>query len=254
MLCSTIRKLLIASPRLQATAATRHRNYYDPSNQAVSEGENFSNWSPPRSRRPNDSSLEDLRKYYQATPTPNDPFIGICKEPLSDKIVSLLHTPPEPVDIRIKRVDGSLYVPSSYYPDLLNKTFGIGGWNIIPISEPSFIQNPDGSRIVSREFGLYISGRFMMMAIGDGPWYTPSGYKSGLVYAFEFAKREALTSCCRELGIAKVLYNEDFVNKWRSENAEQIMCENVTTNASKPMWIKKGSDAPITYPWQRTSI
>lgn len=250
-----MRKLL-ATPRMMTASLMnmRRMSYYDnSSNQIADEEDNYSNWSPPKpNRRQNDSIIENLRNFYHATPKPNDPFVGMSEGPLSEDVLTLLRTPPLPADIRIKR-DGSLYVLSSFYPDLLNRTFGVGGWNIIPISEPTFIQNQDGSKIVTREFGLYFLGRFMVMGVADGPLYHNVGYKSGLSYAFEFAKREALAFCCKELGMAKNIYEEEFVKKWRDENADTVTCEHLTTKLTKQMWIKKGSDTPFTYPWQRVN-
>ena len=250
-----MRKLL-AAPRMMITSSMnmRRMNYYDNSNQIVDEEDNnYSNWSPPKhNKRQNDSVIENLRNFYKAAPKPNDPFVGMSKEPLSEDVLTLLRTPPPPADIRIKR-DGTLYVLSSFYPDLLNRTFGVGGWSIIPISEPTFLQTQDGSKILSREFGLYFLGSFMIMGIAEGPLYQNVGFKTGVSYAFEFAKREALTICCRELGMAKNLYEDGFVSKWRDENADTVTCEHLTTKVTKQMWIRKGSDTIFTYPWQRVS-
>ena len=246
-----MRKLL-ATPRMMITSAMKFRrmNYDSNTNQMTDEEENYSNWSPPKPNKRQNDSIENLRNFYHSAPKPNDTFVGLSKEPLSEDILTKLMTPAPTADIRIKR-DGSLYVVSSFYPDLLNRTFGVGGWSIIPISEPTFFQNHDGCKIISREFGLYFLGRFMAMGIAEGPLYQYVGYKSGLSYAFDFAKREALAFCCKELGIAKNIYEEEFVNKWRDENAESVTCEHQTTKVTKQLWLKKGSDTQFTHPWQR---
>ena len=250
---------LLVIPRMMTTTSMniRRMNYYDNnSNQIADEDEIYLNWSPAKPNsfdsKQNDSIIKNLRNFYHAAPKPNDPFVGMSKEPLSEDILTLLRSPPPAADIRIKR-NGNLYVLSSFYPDLLNRTFGVGGWSINPISEPTFFQKRDGSRVISREFGLYFLGGFMVMGLGEGILYHNIGYKSGLSYAFEFAKREALTLCCKELGMAKNIYEEEFVNKWRDENAETVTCEHLTTKLTKQFWFKKGSDTQFTYPWQRVN-
>ena len=229
------------------------RRFYESSNQMPSEEDSYTDWSQPRVRKQTGTPFDEVRNSYKSGPIPNDTFIGISNAPLSKDILAVLITPPNPADIKIKRLDGGLYISTDFYLNLLNKAVGVGGWSIIPISEPTFYQSQEGVKFLIREFSFYILGRFVSLGIGEAPWYTGSGQKSGIVSAYEIAKRDALTLCCKEIGMAQCLYNEEFAKNWRDKYADRTMCENTITKVTKSFWLKKDSEAIISYPWQRCS-
>ena len=229
------------------------RRFYETSNQLPVEGDSYSDWSQPRVRKQTGTPFAEVRTAYKSGPIPNDAFVGISDKPLSKDILAILNTPPDPSEINIKRMDGALYISTDFYQNLLNKAVGVGGWSIVPISEPTFLQNQEGVRVLIREFGFYILGRLITIGIGEGPWYNGTGLKTGIVSAYEVAKRDALSMCCKELGMAQSLYNEEFINNWRDKYAEKKMCENIVTKATKSLWVKKDSNTPISYPWQFSS-
>ena len=68
------------------------------------------------------------------------------------------------------------------------------------------VQNEvEGAQLITREYGLYCSGRFVAQAMGEHTFYS----KSNLAYgkACESAKSNALMRCCKDLGIASELWD-----------------------------------------------
>ena len=243
-------------PVLQSDSVLGQKRFYQIPNQNLAPGDNtnsYSEWSQPRHKKQPGTPFAEVRSAYKASPIPKDPFGGISSNPLSEEILAVLNTAPDPSEINIKRMDGALYITSDFYQHLLNKAVGPGGWSIVPISEPTFLENQEGVKVLIREFGLYMLGRFMSVGIGEAPWYLGTGLKSGIVNSYEIVKRDALTMCCKELGMAQSLYNERFIIDWREKYAEKKLCENMITKGTKSFWIKKGNFAAISPPWRLCS-
>lgn len=190
---------------------------------------------------------------FEGCSSPPNVYMGMSEKPLDQSIISILHVAPEDSEIQIKRFDGGLYMYQHFYQSLLNKAFGIGGWSIVPISKPTLFQIQDSTWCLIREFGLYCEGRFLAMGVGESMCYGFSQQRSGVLTAYEVSKRDALHSCCRDLGMTQQLIEEEFVNTWREKYAERIMCEHVSTKVNKFLWRKKGHDSAISYPWRPTS-
>ena len=71
---------------------------------------------------------------------------------------------------------------------------------------PCRLQNEvEGAQLITREYALYCSGRFVAQAMGEHTFYS----KSNLAYgkACESAKSNALMRCCKDLGIASELWD-----------------------------------------------
>ncbi|HUX54241.1 MAG TPA: hypothetical protein VMV56_07500 [Williamwhitmania sp.] len=136
-------------------------------------------------------------------------------------------------DINI-RPDGIVYLPQVFYRDVLNKAFGHGQWVII--QQSTKIENNRVFYIGS----LYIRGCFISQAIGEAE-YFPSNPKSSWGTAYEGAKSDCVTRCCKDLGIAKKLWQPRFIEKWTDRNAVKVW-RNKTS--------KRGSDKPSCYQWR----
>lgn len=73
------------------------------------------------------------------------------------------------------------------------------------VRSPPLQNEVEGAQLITREYGLYCSGRFVAQAMGEHTFYS----KSNLAYgkACESAKSNALMRCCKDLGIASELWD-----------------------------------------------
>jgi hypothetical protein len=103
-------------------------------------------------------------------------------------------------------VTGLIYLPEIKYRRILNQAFGPGGWALMPRGETLHYQNEgEGAQLITREYSLYCHGRFISQATGEHTFYSKSNLSYGK--ACESAKSNALTRCCKDLGIASELWD-----------------------------------------------
>ena len=67
----------------------------------------------------------------------------------------------------------------------------------------------EGSQLITREYALYCSGRFVAMATGEHAFYSKSNLRYGK--ACESAKSNALMRCCKDLGVASELWDPQVI-------------------------------------------
>lgn len=130
---------------------------------------------------------------------------------------------------------GEVYVSQVHYRRLLNKVFGPGGWALVPRGPWSKQGNT-----ITREYALVgPGGRFISEAIGEAD-YQPDNARMSYASACEAAKSNALTRCCKDLGIASECWDKRFCEQWIAKHAVKVWRQSST----KPQWRRK--DAP---PW-----
>jgi hypothetical protein len=101
----------------------------------------------------------------------------------------------------------------------------------------------DNAGICYAEFALYAEGRFVSMATGEMRLHDNNDNMSkGDV--LEGVKSNALTRCCKDLGIAAELWDRSFADAWREANCVKVWVERRDGKA-KPQWRKV--DAPFIY-------
>jgi hypothetical protein len=175
-------------------------------------------------------------------------FSGMSQNNFTEHQKQVLLAPINSDDIRI-RPDGFPYYPQTFYRRILNDLFGPGNWCIKPETLGS--ENPVcvmGSTVCFSG-SLYINGKFISFSIGEGK-YIENNSNSSFATAFESAKSDCITRCCKDLGIAGELWNPNFTEQWIKENAVQVWCVNKKDNTKKQFW-RKNTSAPIdTYPWK----
>lgn len=147
---------------------------------------------------------------------PRDPYEGIASAPFPPKAQEILMRDLDDQDIEIRPDDGMLYLPGVRYRQRLNAAFGLGGWGLRPKGEPKVNGNQ-----VFYTAQLYCLGRFVAEAMGEGKW-VPSNPKSSYGTALESAKTDALTRCCKDIGIATQLWDPSFARRWKHEWAVHI--------------------------------
>jgi hypothetical protein len=135
----------------------------------------------------------------------DDPYFGISTSTFPQRILSVLLHPVNEQDVEIKP-DGLIYLPEIKYRRILNQAFGPGGWALMPRGETLHYQNEgEGAQLITREYSLYCHGRFISQATGEHTFYSKSNLSYGK--ACESAKSNALTRCCKDLGIASELWD-----------------------------------------------
>lgn len=129
---------------------------------------------------------------------------------------------------------GEVYVSQVHYRRLLNQVFGPGAWALVPRS--GWINHAE---TVCREYALYVRGVFVAEAIGETD-YQPDNDRMSYASAAEGCRSNALTRCCKDLGIASVCWDRKWSNTWRSQHCVQVWRE----STKKPQWRRKDSE-----PW-----
>jgi hypothetical protein len=124
---------------------------------------------------------------------------------------------------------GEVYVSQVHYRRRLNAVFGPGGWALVP--RGPFAMNGNA---ITREYALVgPGGRFISEAIGEAE-YQPTNDRMTYASACEAAKSNALTRCCKDLGIASECWDRRFAEKFKAERCGAFWRKN--SKARKPEW------------------
>jgi hypothetical protein len=125
---------------------------------------------------------------------------------------------------------GEVYVSQVHYRRLLNRVFGPGGWALVPRG-PFAMQG----NTITREYALVgPGGRFISEAIGETE-YQPNNARMSYASACEAAKSNALTRCCKDLGIASECWDRRWCDRWIAKHAVKVWRKGVT----KPQWRRR---------------
>lgn len=112
---------------------------------------------------------------------------------------------------------GEVYVAQVHYRRLLNEVFGPGGWAMVPRGPFSMQGNT-----ITREYALVgPGGRFISEAIGEAD-YQPNNPRMSYASACEAAKSNALTRCCKDIGIASECWDRRWCEQWISHHAVKV--------------------------------
>jgi len=126
---------------------------------------------------------------------------------------------------------GEVYVSQVHYRRRLNEVFGPGAWAMVPRGQ--FVAEEKGKkRFVYREYALVVNGRFISESVGEQEYFPES---STYATACEGVKSNALTRCCKDLGIASECWDRNFCQKFQDEKCVQVWLE----DSKKPVWRRK---------------
>jgi hypothetical protein len=64
----------------------------------------------------------------------------------------------------------------------------------------------------------------------------------------EAIKSNALTRCCKDLGIASELWDPVFIYEWKKKSTSTVFCTHQRTKEKKRLWRRK--DREFDYPWK----
>lgn len=144
-------------------------------------------------------------------------FDGMSAKPFDEAIRKVLAEPVDPNDVETKP-DGIVYLPGIFYRDRLTRAFGVGGW-AIAARGPVKTRSQGGGELVIWPGALFCLGRFVSEAIGQCVYYPNN---KGMTYAdaVEGAKTDCITRCCKDLSIARELWDPGWRTEWQAKYAE----------------------------------
>lgn len=145
--------------------------------------------------------------------------------------------PLDPEDIEIKP-DGIAYLPEIKYRRILNQAFGPGGWGLAPRGELSV-----GDKVVTREYALVVGGRFVAQARGECGYFSDDTIPT----AAEGCKSNALSRCCKDLGIASELWDPRFLRTFKKKHCHEIWVEHVVNKKKRQIWTRKDQEPGYPY-------
>lgn len=153
-------------------------------------------------------------------------FGGYTTKAFSETCKAALSQPIPPKDIEI-RPDGLLFLPEIKYRRILNESFGNGNWKLIPRS-PHFHCALGNGYLLMRDYALICDSIFVSQARGEQEFYQ----MKQLGGAVEAVKSNALTRCCKDLGIASELWDPTFVKEFKAKHFQ------FKTKLGKSTWEK----------------
>lgn len=206
----------------------------------------FSHLSHPSQKNHFKSSSNHV-SYFKFHQQRNYSLKIISGSPFPPEIVKSLRAPIDTNDIEIKP-DGILYLPEIKYRRILNKSFGPGGWAMVP--QGDFIIK-DG--FVCQQFALYADGRFVASSWGEQSYDEQKMRFKSLATSLEGAKSNGLMRCCKDLGIASELWDPQYIIEWKKHFVAEIWATNRITGKKKKLYRRKDRP-PFEYPWVEEKV
>lgn len=167
-------------------------------------------------------------------------YVGMSEAPVTEEQAAILGRALTPEDIDL-RPDGQVYMGHAKLRQRLNEAFRPGGWAIrrlssVDVNVATEAQADRGAEFVmSAEFALYVGGRFVSAARGEQKYQDNGEMTYG--DAAEGMKSNAISRCCKDLGIALDLWDRTFADRWRNEHGVKVWGENRSGQRwRKPQW------------------
>lgn len=143
-----------------------------------------------------------------------DPYVGISQLALTMQECDRLREPIPVEDLDILPT-GEVYASQVRYRRILNEVFGPGSWALRPMSDPK-VQG----QTIMRLYALYVRGAWVSEAPGECD-YQPNNPRMSYATALEAAKSNALTRCCKDLGIASECWDKRFCEQFKKDHCVQ---------------------------------
>lgn len=181
-----------------------------------------------------ETRVGDIAVIHERDLSMNDStYVDMSQRPVTPEQADILNRdlPDEDIDIR---PDGAIFMSHARLRRRLNEAFRPGGWalrRLTPIhsSEPTANQNKI-DLVLSAEYALYAEGRFLSAARGEQKYQDNGEMTYG--DAVEGLKSNALSRCCKDLGIALDLWDRAFADRWRERHCVKVWRE----GSRKPQW------------------
>jgi len=162
-------------------------------------------------------------------------FEGAAAAPFPAEAAAVLAAPVDEREVEI-RSDGIVYLPGVAYRRILTRAFGAGAWALLPRG-PS--RERDG--LVIYHGALFVLGRFVSEAVGECQTRGGMSYASSL----EGARTDALTRCCKDLGVATELWDPAWREQWLAKYAVKEWRDGKNGERGKWHWSLKAARGDI---------
>jgi hypothetical protein len=130
---------------------------------------------------------------------------------------------------------GEVYVSHIHVRRRLNDAVGPMAWALRPVSEVD-IKTKAGE--MYREFALIVLGRVVATAFGSARYYADSA-RMDFADTAEAVKSNALTRCCKDLGIASECWDREWCDDWREKYAVHVWVVEKKRAKENGQWVDK---------------
>lgn len=150
-------------------------------------------------------------------------FAKAGSRPLAKAMDRKLRAPIHPTNEADILPTGEIYMSHVHVRRRLNEAVGAMGWAIRPVSD---LMQADNNQL-TREFALIVLGRVVATAYGSAKYY-PHNRQGGAnpradkADSAEMVKSNALTRCCKDLGIGSECWDRHWCDAWREKHAVHV--------------------------------
>jgi hypothetical protein len=149
---------------------------------------------------------------------------------LTDEECTKLDAYGEPPPEQISFKDGLAYLPQVFYRDALNQVFGFGQWALLEVATDR--EQKGNFDVIYFRGHLYVRGCYVASACGEAKYFFNNG-NSTYATAWESAKSDCITRCCKDLGIARKLWDKKFTDGLKKGNTPQSAGTGVKTSPAQ---------------------
>ena len=168
---------------------------------------------------------------------------GLTTKRFPDDVSKILQQPLKIEDIQL-RPDGLLYLPEIRYRKVLNDAFGPGNWKLLPRSG-HYKVSIGNAFLLLRDYALICDSTFVSIARGEHDFFS----MNNLGAAIESVKSNALTRCCKDLGIASELWDPTFIQNFKKNHTTSTRVKHAQTGKTSYLTVKQGDS--VEYPYKK---
>lgn len=170
----------------------------------------------------------------------DDTYRGMSEHPVSEQQAAILTAEVRDDEIDI-RPDGAIFLNHAKYRQRLNAAFRPMGWAMRRLGPVRFEEQENGGMAYA-EYALYVLGNFVSAAMGEMR-LNDSNQNMTKGDVVEGLKSNALTRCCKDLGIAADLWDRDFADGWRERHCVKVFVRSNPQARVKVQWRKLNAPA-----------
>jgi hypothetical protein len=204
----------------------------------------------PRRPAPTTTALAPRRPATDdaAPPAPDGPhdlvadptrMTGIGSVRFTAKQAALLLAPARDEEIDVLPT-GEIYGAQVHVRRRLNAAFGPGGWGLRPLGEARVMGNT-----LTQQWGLVVGRRWVSLAWGEADYHASNSRMSWSTTT-ESLKSNALTRCCKDIGVLSECWDKRFADAWRERCCVKVYRTNTPKDAAREgeRWQWRRKDAP----------
>lgn len=129
-----------------------------------------------------------------------------------------------------------IYMPGVHWRKRLTEAFGLAGW---ALKELEVTINAEQEQFFYKG-ALFVHGRFIAQAIGAQQYFN-NNKSQNYSDAYEAAKTDCITRCCKDLSMFSELWQPYWIAAWKKNFAVQAWCKS-DKGEKLPLWRLKRED------------